>query len=276
LQKYILIILAIFIVGCENKKNIINGYIDADLTYISSEFGGKLSEINISRGSFVSINQPLFKLEQTYESLSVKISDDSTKKLFAQKEEIASKIKYAKINLERTLNMQKKEAASADELDIAKMNLAVLNEQLNTIDAEIKQNSFETAQKEWKKSQKESIAPISGFVFDTYFTKGEFVNIAQPVLSLVAKENIKVIFFAPEDEVGNIKLNQSVKVFIDGAKEPLFGSVSYISNIAEYTPPIIFSREERQKLVFKVEVKLKDIDLNKMHLGQPVSLELEK
>jgi len=131
-----------------------------------------------------------------------------------------------------------------------------------------------TAQKKWVMTRKENSAPEAGIVFDTYYTKGEFVQAGNPVLSLVTKDHIKVVFFVPEERLAQIRLNQHVNLKTDVNNLFATGHVFYISNIAEFTPPIIYSREERHKLVFRVEAKIDTPDLEKIHLGQPVTLEL--
>jgi HlyD family secretion protein len=71
-----------------------------------------------------------------------------------------------------------------------------------------------------------------------------------------------------------LRLNEQVKITTDKNPNFAMGHIFYISNIAEFTPPIIYSREERQRLVFRVEAKIDSPDLEKIHLGQPVTLEL--
>jgi HlyD family secretion protein len=91
---------------------------------------------------------------------------------------------------------------------------------------------------------------------------------------LLSSNNIKAIFFIGETDLGKIHLGEKIKLTRDGSNDSTLGHIIYIAKRAEYTPPIIFSRENRQKLVFKVEVRLDNPDLNSVHLGQPVSLEL--
>ena len=70
---------------------------------------------------------------------------------------------------------------------------------------------------------------------------------------LLPPQNIKVRAFVPEPRVGSIHYDDPVEVTVDGVEKPFIGKVSYISPRAEYTPPVIYSRESRQKLVFMVE-----------------------
>jgi HlyD family secretion protein len=63
-----------------------------------------------------------------------------------------------------------------------------------------------------------------------------------------------------------------VQVFADGAREAVAGKVSFISPRAEYTPPVIYSRENRSKFVFMVEALFEAGVAERLHPGQPVDV----
>jgi hypothetical protein len=100
------------------------------------------------------------------------------------------------------------------------------------------------------------------------------VQAGQPVLALITKPKIKVIFFVPEKDLSKIALNQKVLVSSDGTQRKLPAKISYISQDAQYTSPTIFSKEERSALVFRIEARLDNPQLEQVHLGQPITLEL--
>ncbi len=79
--------------------------------------------------------------------------------------------------------------------------------------------------------------------------------------------------FVPEKRVGLIHPGDTARVTVDGVSEPFVGKVSYISPQAEYTPPVIYSRESREKLVFLVEAVFDPATAAKLHPGQPVDVE---
>lgn len=194
--------------------------------------------------------------------------------MLAQREQILTQLRYNEINYRRISGMQKQNAASQNDLDAARRDLNISKEQLNAIDVKIKNSQVTTNDKKWQMTRKENFAPQSGIIFDTYYTKGEFVQAGAPVLSLITRNNIKAIFFVPEIKLSQLRLNQQVKIMTAANDDFAQGHINYISNIAEYTPPIIYSREERQRLVFRIEVKIDAPDVEKIHLGQPVTLEL--
>ncbi|WP_045095763.1 HlyD family secretion protein [Legionella fallonii] len=264
----------LLLMGCKKENKPFNGYIDAQLVYLSADFGGRLIDLAVQKGQVVQNNQFLFKLEQTSELYDVEMSQLNSKDLLAQRQQILAQLNYNDINYRRILGMRQKNAASQNDLDAARRDLDVSKQQLADVDVKIKNSQVDTDDKKWKVTRKENFAPEFGIVFDTYYTKGEFVQSSYPVLSLVTKNNIKAIFFIPEEKLSQLRINEQVKIKTDKNIELAQGHIFYISNIAEYTPPIIYSREESSRLVFRIEAKIDSPDLEKIHLGQPVTLEL--
>jgi HlyD family secretion protein len=115
-------------------------------------------------------------------------------------------------------------------------------------------------------------APRDGQVTDTLYVQGEWVPAGSPVVALLPPANIKVRFFVPEKILGSVKTGQAVSVRCDGCEKPISAHISYISPQAEYTPPVIYSRENRAKLVFLVEARPAPVEAAELHPGQPVEV----
>ena len=130
------------------------------------------------------------------------------------------------------------------------------------------------AQAEWRLEQKSLRAPRDGQVTDTLYVQGEWVPAGSPVVTLLPPTHIKVRFFIPEKILGSVKVGQPVSVRCDGCGEPITAPVSYISPQAEYTPPVIYSRENRAKLVFLLEARPAPAEATRLHPGQPVEVRL--
>ena len=96
-------------------------------------------------------------------------------------------------------------------------------------------------------------APAAGYVQQTYFLPGEFIQAGMPVVSILPPGKIKFRFFINEPDRARIKVGEQVLIGCDSCDEPIKAHVTYISSNAEYTPPVIFSLEERAKLVFLAE-----------------------
>ena len=128
------------------------------------------------------------------------------------------------------------------------------------------------AKAEWDLSQKRRSAARDSLVFDTLYREGEWVAAGRPVVALLPPQNIKVRAFVPETRIATIHIGDRVRVAVDGIGEPFTGKVSYISPRAEYTPPVIYSREARSKLVFMIEAVFDPKTAENLHPGQPVDV----
>ena len=131
------------------------------------------------------------------------------------------------------------------------------------------------AQNDWKVAQKSMAAPLAGLVENTYFSRGEWVPAGQPILSLLPPDKIKVRFFVPENVLGNIKVGQSVSLACSGCGAPIKATITFIAAQPEFTPPVIYSKDSRAKLVFYVEAKPPPEQAARLHPGQPVDVALD-
>ena len=115
---------------------------------------------------------------------------------------------------------------------------------------------------------------MNALVHDTLYSEGEWVAAGNPVVSLLPPGNLKMRFFVPETVVGALKMGQEVRAACDGCGAAIAAKISYISRQAEFTPPVIFSREQRAKLVFLVEARPAPADAARLKPGQPLDVTL--
>jgi HlyD family secretion protein len=118
--------------------------------------------------------------------------------------------------------------------------------------------------------RREVLSPATGTIQQVYFRSGEMVSGAKPVIALLPPGNIKLRFYVPEAALPRIHLGDSVRVQCDGCDGDITGRISFLSGAAEFTPPVIFSLEERAKMVFRVEARPQMPDV--LRVGQPVSI----
>ena len=131
------------------------------------------------------------------------------------------------------------------------------------------------AQNDWKVAQKSMIAPAAGVIENTYFSRGEWVPAGQPVMSLLPPDKIKVRFFVPESLLGSTKIGQGVSLACSGCGAPIKAVITFIATQPDFTPPVIYSKDSRAKLVFYVEAKPTAEQAARLHPGQPVDVSLE-
>jgi HlyD family secretion protein len=138
--------------------------------------------------------------------------------------------------------------------------------------ADIEAAEADLAMAKVRLDQKTGVAPTAGLVFDTYYREGELVAAGAPVLSLLPPQNVKVRFFVPEPMLGALRPQQPVTIACDSCGAPITATISFISPQAEYTPPVIYSRESRAKLVYLVEARPEAADAPRLRPGQPVDV----
>ncbi len=106
------------------------------------------------------------------------------------------------------------------------------------------------------------------------FRPGEWVGQGMPVIALLPDGAVKVRFFVPQAALTRIRIGESVAVSCDGCPPGLSARVTFVSDQAEYTPPVIYSNESRAKLVFMVEAKPDDKSVQLLKPGQPLDVRI--
>jgi HlyD family secretion protein len=99
------------------------------------------------------------------------------------------------------------------------------------------------------------------------------VSEGQPVVSLLPDANRKIRFFLPEAALSRARIGQRIDVACDGCSEGLAAEIDLIATEAEYTPPILYSKDSREKLVFRVEARPLAAAAE-LKVGQPVDVRL--
>lgn len=287
------------------------GYVEGEYVKVAAPFAGNLTILNVKRGNQVSAGMPLFSLEQENEVAERREAVERVKRAEAQLEDlkkgkrppeiaaVSAQLAQAKAGLKLSESQLKRqeqlvaakfisedkldEARSAYERDKARVDelyaqlitarLAARQDEIRAAAAEVAASRAALAQAEWKLDQKSVKAPLDGLVEDTIYVQGEWVPAGSPVVSLLPPQNIKVRFFVPELQLSAIHIGQRVHLGCDGCK-PLTAQVNYISPQAEYTPPVIYSKDSRAKLVFLVEARPAPDESTAFHPGQPVDVRL--
>ena len=156
------------------------------------------------------------------------------------------------------------------DIDVAR--LPGRKDQLTAQQAQVEAARAALAQAEWKLSRKSVNATAAGLVYDVPYRPGEWVPAGSPVVRMLPPGNVKVRFYVPEAAVGALKNGQSVQIRCDGCAAPVAAKITYVSNEAEFTPPVIYSNETRRKLVFLIEARPTPEDAPKLRPGQPVEV----
>jgi HlyD family secretion protein len=153
--------------------------------------------------------------------------------------------------------------------------LPAREEQIRAQAAGVAAASAALSQSSWRLDQKQISATQAGLVADTLYREGEWVPSGSPVVRMLPPKNIKVRFFVPEPVAGGLKPGRDVVLQCDGCGADVPAAVTYISNEPEYTPPVIYSNENRAKLVFMVEARPTVENAERLRPGQPIAVTLK-
>jgi len=297
--------------GCSRQPaNEFQGYIEGEYVYVASPIGGTLTNLAVARGDTVQTGQLLFGLERESEAAAVREAEANLSQAKAQltdltkgrrPSEIASlaeqldraraDLKLSDAELVRRQNLVAQNVVSQEELDQARAQRDADQAQVNQLAADLatgrlggREDAVAAAQAlvnsqnealtraRWSFDQKQQFAPEDGPVQDTLYRQGEYVLAGTPVVVLLPPDHLKVRFFVPEEWLARVKVGGAVSVAFDGARQPYPATVNYISTQAEYTPPVIYNRENRASLVYMIEARFPAAAAADLRPGQPVDV----
>jgi HlyD family secretion protein len=306
------LVLLALVAGCNNSDpNLVQGYVEGEYVYVASPLPGALEVLSVQRGSQVKEGDPLFALDSAAEQAArdeaerrlaqawATLEDVKKGKRPTEIEAVKAQLKQARAALKlaesefarhealmsvpgataelefdraRSARDQQRQRVAQLEADLTTAQLGSRSDQVIAAEAEVRAREAALAKAEWDLSQKRQLAPKSGLVFDTLYREGEWVAAGRPVVALLPPQNVKVRAFVPQAKIGTIRLGDQVAVSMDSVAQPFVGTVSFISPRVEYTPPVIYSRESRDKLVFMIEATFDPQVAANLHPGQPVDV----
>jgi HlyD family secretion protein len=290
----------------------LQGYIEGEYVRVGPQFAGTLQQLSVQRGDQVTAGAPLFVLEREKEiavrrqaeeqlrAALARLENIKTGKRPPEVETVAEQLRQAQAarelsaaNLKRQESLFKSGFISDAALDdvrtklksddalVAQLKASVQTANLPGRPDEIRAAQADAdaarqalAQSDWHLSQRAVVAPQSGRVDDTYYVVGDFVPAGSPVVSLLPPANVKIRVYVPEPMLGRLRRGQTVSVTCDGCGDPISGTISFIADRAEFTPPVLYSKENRAKLVYLVEARPSPEVAARLNPGQPVDVTL--
>jgi HlyD family secretion protein len=289
----------------------LQGYVEGEYTYLTAATAGTLQSLKIQRGSMVKTGDLLFQLDPEPEASALREAEQRVfaaqarlkdlrkglrpseiNALEAQQKQIQADLEFSLKELARYERLLAKKAIPRENVDTQQTTvqrnqarLAEIQAQLTTAkiggrndaiialeaDSAAAQATLEKTR--WSLQQKQVITPVSGTVTEVFRYPGEWVAVGNPVLAVLAPERVKLRFFVPESKLGALQLGQVLRFQCDACPENWSAPISYIAPKAEYTPPIVYSQDNRSKWVFLVEAIPKPEIAARLHVGQAVDVE---
>ena len=223
----------------------LQGWIEADMVFVSPDEAGKIKTLAVQEGDPIRAGAGLFELDDDLQRADLAVVDAA--------------VENAQSAYNRASELLSTHAGTQAAYDTAQSALR---------SAEAQRNAALT-----RLARRRVASPVTGTVQEVYFRVGELVSAGKPVVSLLPPGNVKVRFFVPEATLPHLSLGDRIGFQCDGCASGLMAKISFISRTAEYTPPVIYSREERSKLVYLVEARPTSPQM--LRVGQPVSVTLQ-
>jgi HlyD family secretion protein len=287
-----------------------NGYVEADYVYAAAPTPGAIASIAVREGDRVAAGQVLFILDQgqqqsqfdaatarasaaraTLQNLQTGGRQDEIDVIQASLDKAKSDLTLATTNLARAQDLFDRGLTPISQLDASKATAKAAQAAVDQLNAQLKvaqlpardaqqvaaEASLKAAEADAQTAKaalddRTVKAPEAGRIERLFYKPGEVAAAGVPVLSMSGAEALKIKFYVNEADRGKFALGQSVAVSCDGCPAGLTGKVDYFASDPQFTPPIIYSRDERSRLVFLTEAVMDD--QNGVLPGQPVTVGL--
>jgi HlyD family secretion protein len=239
----IVLALAAALAGCKERRDPgFQGWVEADMIFVSPDESGRVTKLNVREGDVVKTGDAVYSVD-----------DDLQQADFYQNN---AALANAQQNYDRAASLSKTGSGTQATLDSALSALRVAEARVNTSQTRLARRS--------------GFAPVGGTIQQIYFREGEMVPAQRPVLSIMPPGNMKLRFFVPETELPKLAIGDEVKVTCDNCAADLTAKIYFIATTAEYTPPVIYSLDERNKLVYLIQARPSKPD--SLRVGQPISV----
>ena len=237
------IALAALLAGCNEKRDPgFQGWVEADMIFVSPDESGRVTKLGVREGDEVKTGELLYTVDDDLQRADLNQNNAT--------------LANAQQTYDRAASLSKTGSGTQASLDSAISALRVAEARVNTSQTRLTRRS--------------GFAPVSGTIQQIYFRDGEMVPAQRPVLSIMPPGNMKLRFFVPETELPKLAIGDEVKVTCDNCAADLTAKIYFIATTAEYTPPVIYSLDERNKLVYLIQARPSRPD--SLRVGQPISV----
>ena len=300
-------LIVLWVVPRLSRTPTLSGYVEGEALYLATPIAGRVDQVLVQRGDRVSAGQRLFvvdpvQLEAQRDQAGAEVSAARAQASDARKGqrpvELAifdanvaaaeASARDAAANLRRVRPLVEKGVFAKARLDDAQSTydaakaqvkaaqrqrqaaaLGSREDQIRAADSRVAQTGAALVAAKARLSDGSPLAPVAARVGDVFFQSGEWASANQAVVALLPDDKIKLRFFVPERQINAYRPGAIVKFTCDGCQDGMSAKVTYISPRPEFTPPVIYSREARDRLVYLVEAKPSVL----LNPGQPVDVQ---
>lgn len=266
-------------------RNLLSGYVEGEALYLAAPVSGSVTQVAVVRGQRVDTGALLFTVDdrsltaqrgqaagqvaQTQAQIAaagasraqLQAAADAARATAAEAEREAVRASALKRDnpgaiAQQEVDKARAAAASAQaQYQAAERQVTAAAAQVGAAQGQNAQAQGALADAAVRLSQIAQRAPSPARVEDVFFQTGEWATANQPVVSLLPDSRIRLRFFVPEQAVALYRPGGRVRFACDACRGALGAVIDYVSPRPEYTPPEIYSRKSRDKLVFLVEAE---------------------
>lgn len=192
--------------------------------------------------------------------------------------QLETNLQLAETDYQRIFNLHNSGSVTKKQLDdidtkvkLLKSQLNAANENLQKVKTIIRPEELKSAMARKKEAAVGAdilrnnidkcyvISPIAGKIVKKYFRKGEMAGVMSSLVKISATDELDLIVYVQETDLGKVKTGQAVDVKIDSYPNKSYsGKVVFISPEAAFTPKNIQTEDERTRLVYEVKIKVKN------------------
>ena len=240
-----LVFVTLALAGCDNSDDrVLQGWVEAELIFVSPDEQGRVETLKVREGDHVNKGDLLFTVDDDLQKADVVVRNTAV------------------INAQQAFDRAKELLKSA----------AGTQRAYDDTEAALRQAKANLEWAQTRLARRNAHSPSDGTIEQIYYRPGETVPAGRPVVALLPPGNLKIRFFAPQAALPELKYGDVVGISCDGCDKGLTAKISFIARSAEFTPPVIYSVEERAKLVFLIEARPEHPE--KFRVGQPVTVTL--
>ncbi|WP_428408073.1 HlyD family secretion protein [Hyphococcus sp.] len=272
-RSIIVISAAALLVSCSKaSESRLTGYVEAETLYMAPQEGGAIENILVNEGDRVEAGAVLFRMRADkvlYQAEQAEAAAKAAEKRSEDSGSLAKAVAEAEANLSRvsadfgrTQKLYRDGYVAKARFDSDRAALTAAEAQLERARAEKEaaQEDYQSveAQAGFVKQRLDDLtvsAPQAGSIERIYRRAGEVAAAGDPVVALLPPNNLKLKFYAPERILSSFAPGKELSFRCDGCDGGLKARVTYVAAEPQFTPPVIYSLDERDKLVFLVEAR---------------------
>jgi HlyD family secretion protein len=281
-------IIVVTFIGCSegnNREISASGTIETTEVTVSAKVGGQVVKLLVDEGSNVGKGDTLLQIDRSDLDIQLRQAVANADAAAAQyklvlqgsrEEDIAqaeATFKNAQDDLKRAEDLFKASTMTQKQLDDARTWYVVAEQTYEKLKRGSRPEEIEAARarRDLARAQVDAVrkkvadsyvvAPIQGVITEKAVEQGDVVMQNGSLFRVSRLDKVHLMIYVSEEELAKIKLGQDAKVFIDAYPKKAFsGKIIYISDVAEFTPKNVQTKEDRTKLVFGVKIEVANPD----------------